>query len=232
MSLHVAIIPDGNRRWARQRGLSPAEGHRKGAEALERLLEEQWHQDVRWFTFWAASVDNLTKRPVEEVEALRILFHIQFGQLANRPMVHERRVRIRVLGEWQKHLHPETQQSVQTAMEATAAYSDRNLTLLVAYDGIRAMVNAIQTLTEQGRRDASLVVTPEIVQTNLVTAELPPVDLVIRTGGEPHLSAGFLMWETANSQLVFTERLWPEFTGDDFTAALNEYHARTRRFGT
>lgn len=231
MGFHVAVIPDGNRRWARARGLPSLAGHEAGSHVLESLLTSEVTREIGWFTFWAASVDNLTKRPPEEVAFLNQLFTQHLRELAHHPTIHEHRIRVRVLGEWQTYLTPSAQEAAHEAMAATAYYSGRTLSLLVAYDGIRDLVAAVERITAQARSDPALVVSAALLKGSLLTAELPAVDLVIRTGGEPHWSAGFLMWEIANAQLMFSDRLWPDFTAVDLAGAIAAYRTRERRFG-
>lgn len=231
MNFHVAIIPDGNRRWARECGRSPFEGHRAGGEALEALLTSDAASEIGWFTFWAASVANLTKRPPAEMRFLDALFAERFRALARNPDIHRRKVRVRVLGEWTRHLSQDAQAAIREAMAATAAYADQMFTVLLAYDGVGEMVRAVRGVAQAARRDPSLRVTAPLLKAHLVTGDLPAVDLVIRTGGEPHWSAGFMMWHVANAQLVFSDRLWPDFTPRDLAAAIREYRLRERRFG-
>ena len=232
MSFHVAIIPDGNRRWAQTRGLPHFAGHRAGSEALETLLASDAAMEIDWFTFWAASVDNLTKRPPAEVRFLDALFAERFRALARDAEIHRRKVRIRVLGEWTRHLSKPAQAAIRETIAATAAYADRVLTILLAYDGVRDTLRAVRRVVRAARRGPSFRVTAKLMTRHLMTGGLPPVDLVIRTGGEPHWSAGFLMWHVTNAQLVFLERPWPDFTPADLAAAIREYRIRERRFGT
>jgi len=234
MSFHVAVIPDGNRRWARMHGLPVLAGHKEGGRALERLIKDIIGLEelgIDCFTFWGASVANLTKRPLEETDFLNKLFANGFHALANNQAIHQHQIRVRVLGLWPLFLGKESQKSIEEAMEATAAYSRGMLNLLIAYDGTEEMLRAIQAIAEEAKRDASLIVTRQTIKDWLLTKELPSVDLVIRTGGEPHLSAGFMMWDVADAQLIFFKKLWPDFTPDDLRQAVMDFKGRKRRFG-
>lgn len=229
--MHVAIIPDGNRRWAKHHGLPFIAGHRAGSLAWQAILESDDIDQINWLTFWGASIDNLTKRSPDEVEGLLTLFDLEFDRLAKDQRIHRQRTRVRVIGDWASYLHPNAQQNIARVMAATAEYDRRNLTLLIAYDGLKAMVDSIQSLVKWSSDHRHQTVTAEVVQQNLITRALPPVDLLLRTGGEPHLSAGFLMWEMANAQLIFWDKLWPDISPTDISHALEEHHQRTRRFG-
>lgn len=231
MGLHVAIVPDGNRRWAKSRGLPLEEGHRAGACATEAILRSSATREVDWLTFWGASVDNLTKRSTIEVGFLNAFIASELRRIASDRFIQDERIRIRVIGQWSTYCSPEVQEAANAVMATTSSHDGQSLTLLLAYDGVCDMVDAITRIAERARTDPEFVVTPEAVKGHLGTAELPPVDLIIRTGGEPHLSAGFLMWESANAQLYFTDRLWPDFDPEAFGDALEEYRSRERRFG-
>ena len=117
------------------------------------------------------------------------------------------------------------------AIKATEQYNKFSLNFFIAYDGISEMLSAIERITREVRHTPELVITPELVKANLFTHELPPVDLLIRTGGEPHLSAGFMMWDIADSQLYITEKYWPDFSGEDLKKAVDDFQKRQRRYG-
>lgn len=231
MSFHVAVIPDGNRRWAKMRGLSVLVGHQKGAEALERILKKILGLGIDCFTFWGASIDNLTKRPLEEVRFLNRMFTDQFHTLAHNQIIHRDEIRVNVLGFWSSFLSDEAQQSITEVITSTTMYNRCMLNFLIAYDGVEEMLQAIRAIVAEAHQNASFVLSRQEIKKRLLTKDLPPVDLVIRTGGEPHLSAGFMMWDIADAQMVFSEKLWPDYTPDDFEQAVLEFHRRERRFG-
>lgn len=229
--MHVAIIPDGNRRWARSRGLRPTAGHEKGADTLEELLEPAIKLGVTWLTFWGLSATNLRKRNRTETALLEEIIRNRFLKAKDHPKVHEHQVKIRVLGEWRSHFSTETQAAIQNAMESTKHYTHLSLTILLAYDGAEDMVRATQNITKEIEGGKRLTITPALIKEHLATRDLPNVDLLIRTGGEPHLSAGFLMWETQDSQLAFPSCFWPDFSPDILRNIVSEFNSRERRLG-
>ncbi len=232
MSFHVVVIPDGNRRWAKMHELPVVAGHKKGSDVLGQLVEKIMELKIDCFTFWGASISNLTKRPSEEISFLDKLFADQFRALTKSEAIHQHQIRVRVLGFWSSLLSEEAKQSIKKLIEATAMHKRGMLNFLIAYDGMEEMVQAIQALVEETKKDAYAVVTREMIKGRLLTKDLPPVDLLIRTGGEPHLSAGFMMWDVADAQMVFLKKLWPDFTPEDLEEAVADFRGRERRFGT
>lgn len=231
MSLHVAIIPDGNRRWAKRRGLPVSVGHQEGARALERIFGEVLKLKIDCFTFWGASMSNLTKRSQEEITFFDSFFADRFRALIKKQEIHQNQIRIRVFGSWSSFLGREAQQSINEAIASTTEYNKGMLNFMIAYDGVEEMLQAITAIIKEARVDNSLVATRQLIKERLLTKDLPPVDFLIRTGGEPHLSAGFMMWDIADAQMVFSKKLWPDFTPRDFRQALANFSRRKRRFG-
>ncbi len=234
---HVAIIPDGNRRWAKQRGLPGWIGHRSGAKRLQENLKEALKLRVAHFSFWASSQDNITKRDPVEVKHLLGIFKREFRRLAEAKEIHENKARVNIFGEWRQLFPDDVCQVFEGVIAATRGYARHNLNFFMAYDGQTEMLRAVESVVAHaamnaGSRGATAVaVTPALLKANLYTRELPPVDLVIRTGGEPHWSAGFMMWDVADAQLYFTDLLYPDFGAKEFRAAIEEYSRRERRFG-
>jgi len=183
---------------------------------------------IPYLTIWGGSYDNLTKRSGEEINKLEEVYRVLAQKVLNDPEVKEKGVRVRVLGEWADILTPETAEVLREAEESTKKYSNYNLTLLIGYNGDREMISAMNKLLTGGVKTAS----EETIKTNLWTKDLPPVDLIIRTGGEPHLSAGFMMWDVKYAQLYFTEKMWPDFTAKDLKDAIVYYERRERRLGS
>jgi undecaprenyl diphosphate synthase len=228
---HIAIIPDGNRRWARKQSLAAWLGHQKGSETLEDLLEVLVRFEVPHFSFWGSSQDNLRKRPKEEVDFLLKIFKQQFARLCTDRKIHDNQIRISVIGSWEEQFPPEVKKPMYEAIERTKDYERYNLNFFLAYSGMDEMLKAAEKLAALKAADPALEVTPQLLKRQLLTRDLPAVDLLIRTGGEPHNSDGFMMWDTANSQFVFSEKLWPEFTEKDLEAAIEDYYGRERRLG-
>ncbi|MBI4283723.1 MAG: di-trans,poly-cis-decaprenylcistransferase [Chloroflexi bacterium] len=228
---HIAIIPDGNRRWAKEHNLPISMGHKKGADALRDVLKAFYELEISNLSFWGASLANLTKRSRREVYSLETLYEDNFWRLVEDPTIHEHQVRVRVLGEWETVLGAGAKQAIKSAIQATEKYHRFSLNILIAYDGTLEMIAAIEKIIQKASGNKKIKVTPEIIKENLYTHDIPPVDLLIRTGGEPHLSAGFMMWEIAEAQFYFSDKYWPEFTGDDLRKAIMEFNERKRRFG-
>jgi len=228
---HIAIIPDGNRRWAEQKNLPAFFGHEEGARTLERILEAALELDIRALTLWGASLANVTKRSKEEIVFLFALFGKQFEKLVNNEKINEYGVRIRIVGRWEEFFPENAKRFMRKAVETTRDNTERSLTFLIAYSGKEEMVSAIQNIAEEKLKNAAFPINERVVKEHLWLNDLPPADLVIRTGGEPHWSEGFMMWDTADAQLYFTETLWPDFSPEEFARAVERYERTARRFG-
>lgn len=229
---HIAIIPDGNRRWASRKGVPFGEGHRIGAKTTEKIFEKALELKIPYLTFWASSYDNLIKRPREEVNFLIKLVAEEFQRLLNDAKVHRNEVKIRILGRFKEILPPKTIRIIEKLMEKTEKHDIFFLTFLLAYNGTDEMVEAIRRIADSVKERA-VEITGEVIKKFLWTKDLPPVDLVIRTGceGDPHNSAGFMMWHTAYSQYYFTKTLFPEFTPEEFEKVVSNFLKRERRLG-
>ncbi len=231
LPVHVAVIPDGNRRWAKKKGLPSFFGHRAGVKSVELLLKNALEIGIQEVTLWGCSVDNLTKRDAKEVAFLCALFERYFKKLTKNKLIHERGIRIHVLGAWRAYFSPNLRKVIDTMCEETKKYTNHHLTFLLAYSGIEEMVGAIKDIAALAKRDAKINIDASLVKEHLLTRQLSPVDLVIRTGGEPHFSSGFMMWDVADAQLYFTETLWPDFSREEFEKALARYDKTERRRG-
>lgn len=228
---HIAIIPDGNRRWAKQHSLSPWIGHKRGSETLENLLEILGDFDIPYFSFWGSSQDNLRKRPKEEVDFLLSLFKEQFPRLAKDRKIHDNAIRINIFGSWKEQFPEDVKQAMESAIEATKDYDRHHLNFFIAYSGTDEMLQAAKRIAELRAETPELVIDEALLKSQLLTKDLPPVDLLIRTGGEPHNSDGFMMWDVADAQLFFSDKLYPDFTKKDLEEAIKEYSCRERRLG-
>lgn len=224
---HVAIIPDGNRRWAKTHRLLPWQGHAEGVKRFWDVSDAAREMGVEYLTFWSGSYDNLAKRTETEI---KVLFKLMEQQLSDPEILRRfknHKVKARVIGEWQDFAtNKNLQNLVEDIEEQTKDFNQHVFTVLFGYDGRREMLAAVSKLQQSGEE-----VTAENLKKSLWVGELPEVDLVIRTGGEPHWSAGFMMWHTANSQFVFDETLWPDFDKSKLKAAIAEYDRRERRLG-
>jgi undecaprenyl diphosphate synthase len=221
---HVAIIMDGNRRWARQRGLPEVDGHAAGVEAIRTLLRHAVRRGVPVVTVYAFSRENWA-RSDDEVRALFAL--LEQAIRSETAELKEQGVRIRLLGRLDE-LPEDTRRSIEDALSETA--DGRRLVLNVAfnYAGRTEIVDAFRRIAASGVEPGAIDETT--ISDALYTAGLPDPDLVIRTGGEQRLS-NFLIWQAAYAELYTTEVLWPDFGADAFDAALLEFASRTRRFG-
>lgn len=226
---HVAIIPDGNRRWARAYGLEPWEGHEAGAENTEKLIRAAKDLGIRELSLWGSSIGNLTKRPAKEKLGLLRVYETHFKRLLESEDVVRDRVRIRIIGRWREYFPESLQSILDEAVEETKDHDRYFLNFFLAYNGTDDMVEAFRGVARE--RLGPEAITEDTVKSHLMTAELPPVDLLIRTGGEAHLSAGFLMWDTAESQLLFSDLLYPDFGPEAFKSAVIGYGERERRYG-
>ena len=226
---HVVVIPDGNRRWALSKGLLPWEGHKEGAKNTEALIKKANVLGVECLSFWGSSQDNLTKRPFEEKKALLDIYLEYFQRILESEEIHKNQAKINVIGEWENQFPGSLKKVLYECIENTKQYSRRTLNFFLAYNGDREMLMAIRSLVDTGVRGEDI--TFETIKEHLFTRDLPSVDYLIRTGGEPHLSAGFMMWDTANTQLYFSDKYYPDFGPSDFAEALDEFDRRNRRLG-
>ncbi|MFA5926458.1 MAG: polyprenyl diphosphate synthase [Parcubacteria group bacterium] len=227
---HVAIIPDGNRRWARAKGLEPWEGHDAGAKNLEIVLRENFDLGVKYITFWGSSLDNLQKRPWREKKALLEIYRKYFLRLIDSEDIHNNEVQVNVIGKWEDQFPSSVKEVINKCINRTKKYKKFFLNFLLAYSGDDEMVEATNKIMERFKGKVKKV-TAKMLKEHLMTKDLPPVDLLIRTGGEPHISAGFMMWDLRNAQLYFSEVLWPDFDDKKAREAILDYSRRARRYG-
>jgi undecaprenyl diphosphate synthase len=221
---HVAIIMDGNGRWAAARGLPRAVGHREGAKAVRRAIEAAIGQGVRYLTLFAFSSENW-RRPQEEVSDLRgLLLQYLRSELQE---LHEAGVRLLVIGEHTR-FGPNIVAELAAAEAKTAKSEKLTLQLALSYGGRADIVAAAKRAIAEGIDPEAL--TEQKFASYLATAGVPDPDLLIRTSGEQRIS-NFLLWQTAYAELVFTDVLWPDFSEQDFSAAVRNYTMRERRFG-
>ncbi|HEX7045740.1 MAG TPA: polyprenyl diphosphate synthase [Burkholderiales bacterium] len=225
---HVAIIMDGNGRWARGRGLPRIAGHRKGQERVREIVRAAGEAGVRYLTLFAFSSENWG-RPADEVQMLLDLFLAALDREVAE--LHANNVRFRVIGDV-AGFGPRIAEGIRRAEALTAANDALTLTVAANYGGRWDIAQACARIAEEvraGRLDPGAVTT-ETVAARLATAGLPEPDLFIRTGGEQRIS-NFLLWQLAYTELYFTDVPWPEFDAGQLNAALAAYAARQRRFG-
>ena len=230
---HVVIVPDGNRRWAKQRGLVSWQGHMKGAERTKELLQTALDLGIYCLSLWGGSYKNLTKRSKVEIKVLFKIYERYFRELTKRKEIHQNQVKVNVIGRWPEVLPKKGIQAIKELMKVTKNYNKHLLNFFIAYNGTDEMLYAIKGILKEGQKNKNLRATPELLEKHLWSGQLPPVDFLIRTGSQddPHNSVGFMMWHTANSQYYFTNTMYPGFSRKEFIEAIKDFQKRERRLG-
>lgn len=226
---HIVIIPDGNRRWANDRNLKPWDGHEEGAKNVERLTRHCLKKGINCLTFWGSSIDNLTKRPLQEKKALLDIYKRYFQNLIDGEDIYKNEVRVNVIGRWEEQFPEALKKIIHNLIDKTKNFEKKVLNFMLAYSGKDDLMCAVENIKNKLGKD--IEITDEIIKENLMTKDLAAVDYMIRTGNEPHLSDGFMMWDTQNAQLYFSEKTFPDFNEDELDKSLVEYSQRGRRFG-
>ncbi|MGB9841448.1 MAG: polyprenyl diphosphate synthase [Candidatus Bathyarchaeales archaeon] len=230
---HIAIILDGNRRWASEKDLNPWLGHKKGAEKVEQLLEWCDKLEVKFITLYAFSTENFRRSPQEVAEIMK-LAEEKFRKLLTEERIHRNKVHVKVIG--RINLLPESlQQLIADVEKATEAYANQFLNIAFAYGGRAEIVDAAKSIAEKVLNGELKLdeVNENVFEKHLYTAHLPKQepDLIIRTSGEERLS-GFLLWQSAYSELAFLDVYWPDFRLIDLLRAIRTFQTRKRRYGT
>lgn len=225
---HVAIIMDGNGRWAVERGFPRFKGHQKGAQRIQDVIEAAIVSGVSYLTLYAFSKENWV-RPKEEVEFLMGLLSRYLDQ--ELPKLKENKIRFNTIGS-REDLSVEIQRKIERNMKETASYNKLVFTLALSYSARVEIVEACRKICEKVKSGALSpeAITESTVQQALYTADLPDPDLLIRTSGELRIS-NFLLWQISYTEIYVTEKLWPDFTKDEFNKAIEAYQKRKRRFG-
>jgi undecaprenyl diphosphate synthase len=221
---HIGIIMDGNGRWARRRGHPASFGHRAGVRAIKRVLEGCEELGVKVLSVYAFSTENWS-RPRAEVRALMRLFHETMQREIEE--MHRRGVRIVVSGR-RDELSPKMRERIDEAIERTARNTNGVLNICLNYGGRAELVDAVRRLVADGVPPQE--VDEASITSRLYVPDLPEPDLIIRTAGERRVS-NFLLWQSAYSEMLVSDTLWPDFGVDDLKAALADYSSRVRRFG-
>jgi undecaprenyl diphosphate synthase len=221
---HVAIIMDGNGRWAQARGLPRIAGHREGVKAVRRTIQAAIDQGVRFLTLFAFSSENWQRPPTEVADLTFLLKHYLRSEIAE---LHEQGVCLRTIGE-RDRFGPNLAAELDAAVAKTADNKRLTLVMALSYGGRADIVAAARAALAAGMAPAAL--TEARFAGLLSTDGIPDPDLLIRTSGEMRIS-NFLLWQTAYAEMVFTDVLWPDFGADDFGQALSAFATRERRFG-
>ena len=227
---HLAVIMDGNRRYAESAGLLPHEGHLKGKNTLENLSDWCREIGIKVLTVYAFSLENFD-RSNDELEKLMDLFAESFRNAGDDPRVHKNKVRVRALGH-RELLPNRVKEAIDYAESKTKNYTDFNYNLAVAYGGRQEIVRSMKIIgqkIEDGDLKAKEI-DADLISSNLYTSDLPDPDLILRTSGEERIS-NFLLWQLAYSELYFADVFWPDMRKIDFLRAIRSYQQRNRRLG-
>jgi len=224
---HIALILDGNGRWAKQRGLPRSMGHRQGVKALEPIVEHCVKIGVKYLTLYVFSTENWS-RPAEEVKGIMDLLREQFKNIEKYV---SKNVRIKILGDISR-LDSDLIVQINNAVEKSAENTGLTICFALNYGGRDELVSAAKKIAEKVEAGelSSSEITAEHISGNIYTAGIPDPDIIIRPSGEKRLS-NFLLWQCAYSEFVFMDILWPDFTPADLDKAIEEFSARSRRFG-
>lgn len=228
---HLAIIMDGNRRFAASHGMLVQEGHVRGKETLEHLLDWCLEVGIRILTVYALSTENLA-RSSTELGPLMDLFAESFRDIVTDPRVHKNGIHVKAFGNIAM-LRPDVAEAIRAAEAATASYSNYRYNVAIAYGGRAELLEAIRSIARdvQAGRLQPEAIEGSTVSSRLYTSDLPDPDLVFRTSGEERIS-NFLLWQSAYAELYFADVLWPGLSRRDFFRAIAEFQARQRRYGT
>ena len=225
---HVAIIMDGNGRWAQARGLFRTQGHRAGMEAVRRTVNAAGELGIPYLTIFGFSSENWS-RPLEEVEELMFLLRLYLrSEIAE---LHKNGVRLRIIGD-RSRLASDIIKMIDHAETLTAGNTGLNLTVALSYGGRQDIVHAARSLAESVRagKIEAAAIDQDSFSAALWTSELPDPDLLIRTSGEQRVS-NFFLWQSAYTEMVFVDTLWPDFAKTDLERAIGEFRRRERRYG-
>ena len=232
MPKHIAIILDGNRRWAKRNLVFRIDGHFHGADAVEKLLDWCEELNIKIITLYVLSAENLNRND-EELRYLYDLINSRLQKLYDDPRIHKNRMRIKAIG--RVELLPDFLKEILNKLETvTKDYDNHYLNIAIAYGGQTELVDAVKKIAgriKEGSLDVSGI-DKEVIESCLYTSHLPQSspDMILRTSGEKRLS-GFLMWQSAYSELVFMDVYWPEFRKIDLMRAIRTYQKRSRRLG-
>ena len=232
MPKHIAIILDGNRRWAKRNLIMKIDGHFRGADAVEKLLDWCEELNIKIITLYVLSAENLNRKD-DELDYLYELINERLHKLYNDPRIHKNRMKVKAIGSIE--LLPDFLKEILNKLEETTKdYDDHYLNIAIAYGGQNELVDAIKKIGSR-IKDGSLDVNQidkEVIESSLYTSHLPQSspDMILRTSGEKRLS-GFLLWQSAYSELVFMDVYWPEFRKIDLMRAIRTFQKRGRRLG-
>lgn len=225
---HIAIIMDGNRRWAKERGIETRLGHKEGAETLKKIAKYANKVGIKYLTVYAFSTENW-KRTKEEIGALMKLLEMYVADFLNDKELEN--IKINVLGDVSK-LEPSLQKSIKKAIDRTKDYTGLTLNVAFNYGGRDEITKAVKNIASKVKNKEISVeeIDENIVSDNLYTKSQPSPDLLIRTGGEKRIS-NFLLWQLAYTEFLFIDKYWPDFSEKDLDEAIEVFESRNRKFG-
>ena len=228
MPKHIAIIMDGNRRWAKEKGLDTKIGHKAGAETLEKIASYANEIGLKYLTVYAFSTENW-KRTKEEVGALMVLLKAYLDKFLNKESL--RNIKIRVLGDIE-NLDKSLKDSIQKIVEKSKNNTGLTLNIAFNYGGRAEIVRTVKNISEKVERKEIKTedINEDLITDNLYTCGEPDPDLLIRPGGELRIS-NFLLWQLAYTEFLFIDKYWPDFSEEDFLKAIKTFEARNRKFG-
>lgn len=227
---HIAIIPDGNRRWAKKRMLPVKAGHREGAEVFRRIVRHAEHLGVKYITFYAFSTENW-KRDASEVDALMGLL-LRFLLNSEEELGKDKdKIRIRVIGR-REQLSPELRREIARVEKETENNTNITVNMAINYGGRDELVHCVRSISQEIQQEQLLPeqIDAQVIESHLYTAETPDPDLLIRTSGEQRIS-NYLLWQMAYTEFYFSDKLWPDFDEKALEEAVRVYSSRQRRFG-
>lgn len=225
LPVHVGIILDGNRRWAKQAGLPTLDGHRRGAEVFKDIALSAFDKGVRYLSAFVFSTENWQRTEEEVSYLMRLLVKAVEKYLKE---FDDQGIRILVIGQ-KRNLPRSVADAILKTEQKTKANDKGTLVLCFNYGGCQEIIDATKQIIASGVDESE--VSQGLFEQNLYSPEIPPIDLLIRTSGEQRTS-GFMLWRAAYAELYFEDKLWPDYTAKDFEDALEEYKQRQRRFGT
>lgn len=227
---HVALIPDGNRRWAKKNGFNILSSYRRGIDRFQDFMHWSKEFGVKTVTVWALSTENFTNRTTAE---LKVLFYLYTKAAKDKKLIEllkKEGAHVRIIGNVGV-LPKKLRDALHSLEHQTMQYKDLTLNILINYGGRDDLTYALnQIKKESARRNRPIAITEKAVREHLRTANVPDVDLVVRTSGEMRLS-GLLPWQSAYSELYFADKFWPDFEKRDYKKAIETYSRRTRRYG-
>lgn len=228
MPRHIAIIMDGNRRWAKNKNMPVSYGHKEGAKTLEKIVRYANKIGIEYITVYAFSTENW-KRTEDEVKSLMMLFQSYLDDYAKR--ADSENIKVKIIGN-SSALSERMQNSIKKCMERTKNNTGITFNIALNYGGRDELVNAVKQIANEIKNNKIQIedITEELISDNLYTNGQPDPDLVIRTSGEKRLS-NFLTWQTTYSEILFIDKNWPDFEEKDLDNAIIEYQKRTRKFG-